>query len=271
MNTLIKFLAKYHTLLLFLLLQGVSFFLIARTTNYQQGRLLGVAHVAQAYIYDKTDGILTYFSLKKENSRLQEENTELRNQLNKYLTTDTLRSYVSFDSLQRVDFKYLSARVINSSINIPRNFLTINVGSKQGVKPDMGVVSSDGVVGIVTKVVDNYALVLPVVNIDSHTSAMLTRSKAAGTLSWKGANAREAFMSDILQHVDVRVNDTVVTSGYSHIFPSNINIGVVESFEVKKGNFFEIKVKLAVDFNSLHNVYVVYSENKAELDSLYSN
>ncbi len=268
MNALIRFIVKYHTLLLFLLLLGVSIALMIQTTNYQQSKVMGVAASTRAWAYDQIDNLTTYFSLKKENDLLQEENTNLRNQLNHYLAADTLRTTQQYDSIKRTNFSYISARIVNTSTNKDQNLLVINVGHDQKVEADMGVISSDGVVGVVLKVSKNYASVLPIINPHSNISSRLLRSNAEGMLSWNGLDYREALLTGVQRHIDVQIGDTVVTSSNSNIYPPNVMVGTVKSVEEKSGNLHDIRIDLSVDYKRLQNVYVVYSESFFEIDSL---
>jgi rod shape-determining protein MreC len=241
---------------------------MVRTTNYQQSKVMGVVSSTRAWAYERIDDLTTYLSLKKENERLQEENTLLRNQLNHYLAVDTLYTIKQYDTIKRTDYIYKSARIVNTSTNKVKNRLVINVGQDQNVGPDMGVISSDGVVGVVTKTSDSYAVVLPIINPESHTSCRLVRSNAEGMLSWDAVNYREALLTGVPQHIDVQVGDTIVTSSNSNIYPPNILVGTVKSYEVRSGNLYEIKVSLSVDYKRLRNVYVVKSDSYAEIDSL---
>ena len=268
MNTLLRFIVRYHTLLLFLLLLGLSIVLMAQTTSYQQSKVLGVVASTRAWVYEKIDNLSTYFSLKSENDRLQEENTGLRNQLNYYLAADTLHETQRYDTIKRVSYTYLSSRIVNTSTNKIKNILVVNIGEDQGVAPDMGVVSSQGVVGVVTKVSENYSAVLPIINPDSFISSRLVRTNAEGLLSWDGVNYRVALLTGVPQHIDVQVGDTLVTSSNSNIYPPNVLVGTVRSYEVKRGNLYEIKVDLSVDYKRLQDVYVVSSDSHSEIDTL---
>lgn len=245
--------------------------LIVQTSNYQQSKVMGALTSTRAWAYDGLDDLTAYFSLKVENERLQEENTLLRNQLNHYIAADTLYSTQQYDTIKRVNYTYRSARIVNTSTNKIQNVLVINVGRNQNVGPDMGVVSSDGVVGVVTKVSSNYAEVLPIINPDSHISSRLLRSNAEGILSWDGLNYKEAMLTGVPQHINIQVGDTIVTSSNSNIYPPNIVVGTVKSYEVKRGNLYEIKVNLNVDYKRLQNVYVVNSDSRVEIDSLLNS
>lgn len=271
MNTLLRFIVRYHTLLLFLLLLGVSIALMVKTTSYQQSKVMGAVASTRAWAYDGISDLTAYLSLKKENQLLLEENTSLRSRLNYYLTADTILTVKQYDTIKRADFTYTSARIVNTSTNKINNMLIVNVGRDQGIRADMGVVSADGVgvvVGVVTNVSDGYASVLPVINPHSNISSRLVRSNAEGMLSWDGVNYREAVLTGVPQHIDVRVGDTIVTSSNSNIYPPNVLVGVVKSYKVKGGNLYEIKVDLSVDYKRLQNVYVVYSDSYAQIDSL---
>lgn len=132
----------------------------------------------------------------------------------------------------------------------------------------MGVISSDGVVGVVLKVSDSYASVLPIINPYSNTSCRLLRTNAEGILSWDGLSYKEALLTGVPRHVDVQLGDTIVTSSNSNIYPPNVLVGTVKSFEEKSGNRYDIKVELSVDYKRIQNVYAVYSESFFEIDSL---
>ena len=268
MNTLLRFIVRYHTLLLFLLLLGISVTLMLQTTNYQQSKVLGGVSSTRAWAYDGVSEFTAYLSLKKENQLLQEENTRLRNQLNYYLAVDSLFTTQQYDTIKRTNFTYLSARIVNTSTNKINNTLIINRGRDQKVEADMGVISAEGVVGVVTKVSGNYASVLPIINHQSNISSRLVRSNAEGILSWDGISYKEGVLTGVPQHIDVAVGDTIVTSSNSNIYPPNVLVGTVKSYQVKSGNLYEIKVDLSVDYKRLDNVYVVYSDSSAEIKSL---
>jgi rod shape-determining protein MreC len=194
-----------------------------------------------------------------------EENIRLKNQLRtSFLYQGSITSTVR-DTLYRQQYTFLEAEVVNNSTNKQNNYITINKGRKQGIKEEMGVISPLGVVGVVKSVSANFSTVISVLNQNQNQiSVKFQKNDYFGNLVWEGKNHRYATMKEILHHVPVAVGDTIVTSGLSAIFPKGIMVGTVEDFEVKGGNFYEIKVKLANDFKQLTVVYVIKNYFKEE-------
>jgi rod shape-determining protein MreC len=172
------------------------------------------------------------------------------------------------DTVKRINYQYLPARVIYNSVNKQNNFITVNKGRLQGVYPEMAVASDQGVVGIVISTSDNFASVLPILNRDFHLSAKIKRNNYFGIIEWDGRSSEIVLLKEIPVHIDIQEGDSVVTSGYSAIFPEGISVGVVESVTPSDGNFHEVKVKLATDFRNLVHVNLIRYYFKAEQESL---
>lgn len=267
MKEIIKLILKYHFTIIFILLEAISFSLIVQHNNYQRTVFSGRTATFFCYISSMISNIDNYFSLRETNEKLVAENTDLKNRIesfrsavdgqeNRMLAEDSL----FFD----VDYRYQSAQMVNSSFNKTKNYITLDKGSSDGVDKEMAVCSREGVVGIIQNTSRHYARVLPLINTNLRVSAKLKKNGYYGSLQWDGNDYRYSYLNDIPFHVDVTQGDTVVTSGFSSIFPEGELIGFVETVNKETANFLTIKVKLAVDFKKISDVYVVANLNKSE-------
>lgn len=265
MKTLFRFIVKYQFVILFLVLETFSFWLLSRHTYYQKSKIESVTISFSGYTNEKISNVRNYFRLKTTNETLAQENLELRKQLailaQKNEVLNDLQREIVVDSL----YRYTPAKIINNSVNKRYNYLTLNKGSNAGIEPEMGVISQNGIIGIIVGVSPNYSTVISLLNIDLKLSAKLSKSNHFGSLYWEGGNYREVTLNDIPQHVPIAIGDTVSTSGFSSIFPENVPIGVISSFTAKGSNFYRIRVKLFKDFKGLYNVWIVSNEHKQEL------
>lgn len=222
-------------------------------------------------VYKLTSGITDYLSLGKVNRQLAEENARLLDLTgSSFLKTDTLE-FIHNDTVFLRRFQYINAGVINNSVTRRNNFLTLNKGRKHGIEPDMGVITFNGVVGIVTNVSENFSSVISLLHKDMQISARLTKNDQIGTLIWEGHDYRKVTLTYIPTHVELSTGDTLVTSGFSVIFPPNIFIGTIGQFKIRRGdNFYTAEIDLALDFNSLKYVQVVKDLMNDELRELES-
>ena len=214
-----------------------------------------------------------YFSLRKINEELAEENARLRTKLeqrNQSLFSLETRESTDREIINR--YTYVSAKVINNTTSFYKNFITINKGLQDGLRPGMAVISSDGAVGKVKSVSDHYAVLISLLNIDEQVSSTLKRTGNFGTIQWEGGDPRFTSFKYIPRHVKPAVGDTVVTSGFNAIFPEGIVVGVIREVRLKEeAPFYDLKVELAQDFSRLAFVAVIQSNLKAEKDSLELN
>ena len=288
MRTLIRFLLTFKTLFLFLFLQAVSLFLIIQYNDFQQNRFLNSSNIVIGQIYQISNAVAEYFKLKTINDNLAAENTELRNKLTVHekeldLTVKELDftinelNAVKQDSNYQIrksrapekEYTFITAKVINASYNKKKNYLTLDKGVNDKIRIKMGVINESGVVGIVSSVSDHFAVVLPILNTSSKISAKIKNQEKIGSLVWDGEDARFALLEDVPQHVTLQRGDTVVTSGYSSIFPEGIGIGTVRDFKKENNKFRFIQVKLFTNFNQLSYVDVIdyrYAEEQEELE-----
>ncbi len=270
MNNLFRFLFGIRVLLLFIILEAVALTLIATGSYYQQSVVMNTLHAGQSKLQAQATKVTDYLSLGEINKNLAEENTRLRNELSQYTSTIDSITGIVYDTLQHPLYSYISASIADNSVNKQHNYIVLNAGSIQGIQPDMGVITDDGVIGVITAVTEHFAFVKSILNVDWKFNVRLKSSGDFGPLQWDGLNYKESVLSDIPQHSNVAIGDTIVTSGYSKLFPPDIPIGVVKSYEIKRGNFYEIKVSLFADFKKIQYVNIVSFLYRDELKSLKS-
>jgi rod shape-determining protein MreC len=214
------------------------------------------------------ENIKDYLSLRSENRMLAEENARLYNRIGSSFSDNAPDSVYIGDSIRPKKYFYITAKVVNSTVNKQFNFITLDKGSRAGVSPEMAVIGSEGIIGIVKSVSENYSSVLSVLNRDFMVSARIKSNGYFGPLSWNGDNTEYATLVDIPHHVKITPGDTVITSGFGGIFPEGHLIGVIADFHLKGGNYFVIRVKLSTDFRKLNYVQVIRNFAKSETDSL---
>ena len=216
-------------------------------------------------IYKTYSGVTDYFGLKEENRKLSEENVMLRNQLRKQFSDELQSPVVINDSVHKQHYIYLMAKVVNNSTNRRKNYLTLNAGSKQGVQTEMAVISSDGIVGIVRDVSDNFCSVMSVLHESTRIPVTIKKFGENAILTWGSNDEWHAEIERIPSHLEITPGDTIVTSSYSSIFPEGIMVGTIEGFEKIAGNtFYDVTIKLSTDFNRLMYVNVVNNLMKDE-------
>ncbi|OFY37638.1 MAG: rod shape-determining protein MreC [Bacteroidetes bacterium RIFOXYA12_FULL_35_11] len=272
MNNLIRFIFKHYVTILFILLEALSFFLLVQNNKYQRTSILNTGYEISGFVYSKYNEVAEYFSLRQENQKLAEENASLRNQLFNSYKTDTFFVQKIYDTLHKQQYIYKTAKVVHNSTDQQNNYIIIDKGLKHGITPDMAVISSNGVVGIVKDVTENFASVISLLNSNVKISAKIKRNSYFGSVSWEGSNYKKAAFNEIPVHIKIQKKDTVITSGYSTIFPEGIMIGRIEDFSFKGGdNFYQIQLDLSTDFKGLNYVYVVYNLMKEEKIPILKN
>jgi rod shape-determining protein MreC len=268
-KNLFAFFIKHNFVFIFLFLQLICVLLMVRHSGVQGSRILNSSNQVVAGVYETAAGTKEYFSLKNENDKLALENATLRNLLKTNYFITPLKEFTRRDTFYKQQYSYLSAKVVNSSINKRRNFLTLNVGSAQGIKQDMAVMSSDGIVGIVTNVSTNFSSVMSVLHKDVRVNCQLKKDGSYGPLVWDGSDYRYCLLTDIPTHAKMKSGDTVITSELSGIFPEGIVVGTIDSYERRQNeDFFTAKVKLSSDMKKVNHVYVIKNKFKGERDSL---
>ena len=268
MKEIIKLILKYHFTIIFILLEIVSFSLIIRHNEYQRAIFSESASTLFGNISSTITSIKDYFRLKEMNESLANENILLKNRLEKYefLRDTIIHGTVVQDSIPV--YEYIGAKQVNATYNRTQNYITLNQGRKHGLQKEMAVCTPEGIVGLIQDLSDHFAVVIPLINVDSRISAKIKKNNYYGSLQWDGNDYAYSYLNDIPYHVEVNAGDTIVTSGLSKIFPEEIVVGYVESVDKETANFLKIKVKLAVDFKRINHVYVILNNKKNEQTSL---
>jgi rod shape-determining protein MreC len=274
MRTLLQFIIRYHLFFLFLLMEVFSFTLIFKYNRYQRAGILNFSSSVQGFAYSKVFKFREYLNLYKINQELVNENNLLHNQLDNYKQIVRNSPVMDETSFPGRKFTYIPAMIINNSVNKQYNFLTLDRGRNHGIKPEMAVISSEGIVGVVYAVSGNFSTVISLLNRDFRLSAKIRKNNYFGSLTWEGISPHTALLSEIPYHVNVQKGDTIVTSGYSAIFPEGLLVGTVSAFEVEESNFFRIDVELSEDFNQLTHVYIInnlLNEEQLNLEEQFSD
>ncbi|OJV22271.1 MAG: hypothetical protein BGO30_11190 [Bacteroidetes bacterium 41-46] len=253
------------SLLVFIVLQTISIIMISESSFFQQLKISGAYMSIRGALSKSGAEIKYYFSLRDVNRELAAENEALLAELEKLRETDCSRD------TSEAKYTYISAQIVANSTNNKQNFIIIDKGRRDGVEEDMGVVSPNGIVGVVSKVSDRYSYIISLLNINQSVSARIGREGAFGPLFWSGRDASRAVLTDIPQHIRVTVGDTIFTSGYSTIFPPDIPIGTAGRYKIIRGTHKEIQVRFFQDFKTLKFVRVVKSRDKQELDNLINS
>ena len=269
MQRLFLFFYQYRAFFTFLVLELVCAWLIIGNNPYQGARFFNSSNGLVAAMNNVSHGVREYFLLRQINSTLAEENAQLRskfealNQLH-YVTQKPAIS----DSALINQFDFVSAKVVSNTVNRFTNFLTINKGSEDGIKPGMAVISALGAIGKVRTVSRHYSVVTSILHVDVQVSALLKRTGHFGTIQWDGIDPDYVKFKFIPRHVQPVQGDSVLTSGYNAIFPEGIMVGLIEEVHLTDELFYDLKVKLSQDFRKLSYVEVVRNSMKNELDSL---
>ncbi|MBW6490210.1 MAG: rod shape-determining protein MreC [Lentimicrobium sp.] len=269
MRHIFAFIWKYNFIFLFLLLEVLSLILIANRSFYHRSVISNLTDGVTGNVFSAWSGVTSYFSLKRENEILSSKNARLLGMVTQNQTTADTSTYFVSDTSFAQQYKYMVAHVISNSSTHRDNYIMINKGSKHGVKADMAVINSEGIVGTVVSVSPNFSWVMSMLNKHSKVSARIKRINQMGTVVWEGGSPATGTLHDIPAHVKVLPGDTIASSGFSHIFPEGIMVGTVEEIWIEEGShFYTINFRFSADLNSLHNVYVVtnlYREEQLEL------
>ena len=274
MRNLLNFLLKYNYWFLFILLEVICFVLLFRFNNYQQSVYFTSANVVTGKVYEVSGSVSSYFHLKSVNEDLLDRNMLLEQQianLENALRERQVDSVIvnSIRNLDNKDYQIFKAHVIRNSLNQADNYITLDKGSSSGIRPEMGVVDGNGVVGIVYKTSPNYSLVISVLNSKSSISCKIVGSEYFGYLKWEHGDSRYAYLKDLPRHAEFNLGDTVVTSGFSTVFPEGIMVGTVDDMsDSNDGLSYLLKIKLATDFGKLSDVRVVARTGQEEQKKL---
>ena len=283
MQQIIDFIIRKKDVVVYLILLILSLALVFNSNYFHKSKIILFSNSIANYSTENFNYLNEYFELKKINSNLLEENLILKNQLEK------VNKPTSLDSLTNINFSYKNAKVISNNLSSFKNRLVINKGINDGLKNEMGVINSDGIIGIINSTSKNYSSIMSILNIEIKINAKIKKTSHFGTLEWDGLSTKYLKLNDIPETANIKIGDSIVTGGMSLIFPEGIKIGVISkissnenqvtSFSIKSGNndvfeyesrenYLNIKVKLNTDMSNLNNVYIIESLNKEEFQKV---
>jgi len=268
MYGIIDFFKRNYFVLLFAALEFLSFYLVVKNNYYHQAGFFNSANSVVGSVDKTYSGITSYFNLTEINKQLAEENAKMHNMLS-HLNDSSYRRKLKSSSPYGQKYDYIMAEVIDNTTNRTNNYLTLNAGKKQGINIGMGVIAPSGVVGIIVNVSDNYSVVMSLLNKNCQISAMLKKDGTFGTMRWTGDDFRYATLSQIPMSEKLGAGDSIVTSGYSSLFPKGIPVGKVEYYKtIPEQYFYSVIVRLSTNFKNLQYVYVVGDIMKEEKNQL---
>tara|TARA_Y100000768_G_C23936877_1_gene663001 strand:+ start:271 stop:1110 length:840 start_codon:yes stop_codon:yes gene_type:complete len=272
MRNLIQLVLHYRITLLFIALEAIGFILLVNYNSHQEISFLASTTEISGKLNQEATEVSDYFSLKETNEILANENVTLRNMMREnYLQAgEGFKQFVDTNYMQL--YNYREAKIVSSTVNKRNNYAIINRGASHGIKKDMGVISSNGVLGIVKETSSHFATVMTVLHSRTQVSTRFQKNAYFGILTWQGYDPEHATLNDIPSHVQLKEGDTLITRGASGIFPEGTLVGTIESWEeVPSTNFYEINVKLSTNFRNTEYVYVIDNLRKGEFMQLLEN
>lgn len=268
MHRLLQFLYRYRAFILFLVLEGMSFWIVVENNSYQGAKFFNAWTGVSASIFSFRNDVTDYFNLKETNLDLATENARLKQRLLE-LTDSTFVENVVEDSTNDLAIK---AKVIDNSLFFKNNYLIINKGTADSVREGMGVVGPDGIVGQVRSTTEGYAVINSVLHDRSLVSSVHKSSGALCSVVWDGQDPLYAQLQFLPRHISVQPGDSITTSGFNSVFPPDYQIGMVEEvFIGDDDTFYEVRVRLSTDYFRLSYVYILDLQDKEEVDSLRSS
>ena len=267
MQRIINFVLRYRNAFLYAFFAFISLVMTIRSHSYHQSKFFNSSRWVTGSIYGAGSDVSSYFNLQEENKRLVEENQQLRTLL---FNSQNDGAKEPLDSTLAT-YEVLDAKLVKNSYTSPRNYVTIDKGDKDGVHQDMGVITTDGILGIVENVSNNFATVQSVLNTKSNINAKIKGTEYFGSLIWDTNNFKVVQLIDILRLVPLVVGDTIVTGGMSSIFPENVPIGIIKKYDLNASkSFYNIDVELFSDMANIKNVYLIENKDKEEIEELES-
>tara|TARA_R110002051_G_scaffold181460_1_gene250997 strand:+ start:79841 stop:80674 length:834 start_codon:yes stop_codon:yes gene_type:complete len=269
MQQIINFIFRNKNLLLYLLLLSIALGFTVQSHSYHQSKFFNSANWITGGIYKTSNNISDYFNLEIENEKLVQENIRLKQLLfNQEYNAEVPIDTLMLDTTQ-LDYTIVSAKIIKNNYSLLDNYITLNKGAKQGIQQDMGVITPNGILGIVENTSAKFSRVQSILNRRSNLNAKLKNTENFGSLIWNGKDYNTVQLIDIPRRVPIKIGDTILTGAASSIFPENILIGTIKKFDldVSKSSY-SIDVQLFNDMTNIKNVYIINNKNRAELKQL---
>ena len=259
MHNLLRFIKINQFLLLFLLIEGLSVFLLIKKNSYQANTVIKFSTQYTGFIRNYFAVFYDYVDLKEINNHLIEENAKLHT----LLKNENL--FIDSTLIKTKSYHYSPAKIINNSINKRNNFITLNKGSIHGIKEGMGIITGHGVIDIIRSVSKEYAIAMSLLHREFYVGIRLKKNNHHGILKWHGFDYKSASINNFPSHISIEIGDTVTTNSHSVIFPEGVLIGTIKSIQKNKENgFFDVSVSLFEDFNQLNYAYIIHSDDAAE-------
>lgn len=271
MRNLLDFIVRFSSWFVFAFYAVVSCALLFDRNPYQHHVWLTSAGSVAAGVYDVSNNVTGYFSLRAINEDLQRRQADLEEEVAALRTQlRTAREALAQDSLAAIDsvrqFRFIVATAISNSVTRPYNYITLDKGEADGLQPEMGVMDQNGVVGVVNVTGKHHARVISLLNPNFRLSCKLRGSDAFGSLVWDGKSPREALLEELPKHTRFHKGDTIITSGYSAMFPEGIPVGtIIGSARGEDDNFFTLRIRLLTDFTALSTVKVISNREIADI------
>jgi rod shape-determining protein MreC len=267
MQQIFNFIYKNSNRLLFLLLLGTSLILTIQSHSFHRSKVISSANFLSGGVYERINRVSEYLKLKTQNEILAEENAKLKSLLFNIKDSTLIPKIDSIEGVNKTNI--IVSNVIHNSYNVYENYLTINSGEIDGVKSDMGVINSNGIVGIIDKTSKNYATVLSILNKKSQINAKVKKTNHFGSLIWNGKSTGFVQLIDVPRLASIRKGDTIVTGGQSVIFPENVNIGTIDKIYIdNQTNYYTLNIRLFNDMTNLGHVYIIKSKDREEIINL---
>ncbi len=268
MQQIFNFLIRNKNNILFLLLLGFSLFLTIQSHSFHKSKFISSANVVTGGIYNWANNIQSYFYLEEYNRQLLEENSQLRSLVANSRDTTALSTTLDSTSLEGI-YSFRIARVINNNYSKVNNYITLDRGANSGIQKEFGVITSQGIVGIVDHVNQKHSRVISILNTNSRINAQLKKTNHFGSLVWNGKDPNVVQLTDVPRQAPVQVGDTIITGGRSLIFPQGIPIGSVEEFTLDQNeSYYTLNIRLFNDMTNIGHVYVIENESKEEIKAL---
>lgn len=269
MQFILKPIIRNGLFLFYVLLSLIAFVFIFREKVYHKAVFDRTSTRIGGFVDSKIANFTQFIDLTENNRELQRENAALREELarmkSEQAESDGLRGPVSNLEFHQT-YSFLPVQIISNSVVKDHNFLTINKGSRQGVRKGMGVISTDGVVGYVLKTSENYSRVMSALNKDARITVEIKGNGSFGTMVWDGKDPRYAQLLEIPKYIEVSKGDTIETDGKSGVIPGGIMVGTVDHFGINEiTGELDIQVKLKEDFARLKYGQVVFNLQRKEI------
>lgn len=273
MYNVIQLLIKYGAHIMFVVLEMICFTLIVNNNDTQKKIFLNSSNILAAKVESQRSNLIEYSNLRNLNDSLLRQNANLIENL---ITVEYSNDNIPASDTSMSQYNLIPSKIVNSTINLRNNYFTINKGSREGVRADMGVIASHtGLIGVVRNVSENFAYVISLLNRQTRISCAVKNRDGHGTLIWDNMDPLRMTLESIPKHEKIAIGDTIITSGYSTMFPRGILVGKIESYNIPSGsNSYSITVKLFNDLTSVKYAYIVqnrFAEEQYRLEKEVRN